>query len=369
MRIVHVVTLVSDGGAYGGPVSVATGQLGELAARGHHVELVALWRGRTRPSRRWDGVPLRARRARTLLPGMGFLGLLHPLLPVDLWRLVRRADLVHIHAGRDLVSLTALAVTVLLRRPFVAQTHGMVQPRRGAVARLFDGVYVPLLRRARCCVVLTGAERTALAEVLGPSAPRLHLLGNGVAKAPGGDGDPQRPEVVYLARLHPVKRPEAFVEAAALVHAERPEAVFTLYGPDEGALPAVRRLVEDRGLSHVVRYGGALGHEEAMRRIASGAVYVLPSASEVFPMSLLEALAAGTPTVCTSGCGIAPELAARGASVVTDGSPREIAAAVTGLLRDPARRRRLTEAGLRAVRDLYAVEAVVDRLEELYRDA
>lgn len=86
-------------------------------------------------------------------------------------------------------------------------------------------------------------------------------------------------------------------------------------------------------------------------------------------MSLLEALAAGTPTVCTRNCGIAPELAARDASLVTDGSPQELAAAVTGLLKDPDRRRRLTDAGLQAVRERYAVEAVVDRLEELYRDA
>ncbi|WP_240167380.1 hypothetical protein [Streptomyces noursei] len=99
MRITHVVTLVSRDGAYGGPVSVATGQLGELAARGHEVELVALWRGAGPPPDAVDGVPLRARPARTLVPGQGFLGLFHPgLLPL-LWRRVGRAEVLQLHAG------------------------------------------------------------------------------------------------------------------------------------------------------------------------------------------------------------------------------------------------------------------------------
>lgn len=370
MRIVHVVTLVSDDGAYGGPVSVATGQLGELATRGHRTELVALWRGRTRPPRHRDGVPLRARRARAFLPGMGFLGLLNPALLLDLWRRLGRADVVHVHAGRDLVSLSALAIAALRRCPLVVQTHGMVQPRSGLVARLFDTVYVPLLRRARCALVLTEQERTGLRQVFRKREPEMQRMNNGVPALAAGEGDgPGPPVVVYVARLHPVKRPEAFVEAAALVHRERPEAVFALYGADEGSLEAVRELIVRLGLGDVVRYGGALGHDEAVRRIAGGTVYVLPSSSEVFPMSLMEALAAGTPTVCTDGCGIAPELAAREASVVTDGSPEALAEAVSELLDDEKKRRRLSKAGLRAVRERYSVEAVVDRLEVLYRDA
>ena len=47
MRVVQVVTLVSEGAAFGGPPSVAVTQLQEMAARGHDVELVALWRSAT----------------------------------------------------------------------------------------------------------------------------------------------------------------------------------------------------------------------------------------------------------------------------------------------------------------------------------
>lgn len=365
MRIVHVVTLVSDDGAYGGPVSVATGQLGELARRGHDVELVSLWRGAARAPERAGGVRLRSRRARTLVPGQGFLGLLHPLLPFDLWRSVGRADIVHVHAGRDLVSLTALAAAVLRRRRFVVQTHGMVQPRTGAAARLFDRVLVPLLRRARAALVLTDAEHKGLTGVFGPESPPLVRLPNGVrAVEPAGRGGGS--DVLYLARFHQRKRPEAFVEMAALVHARLPGARFTMHGSDEGSLPGVLELIERNGLSGAVTYGGALDHDSAVRATAGATVYVLPSVDEPFPMSLLEALAVGTPVVCTDRCGISAELERRGAAVVTDGSPRALAEAVQDLLQDGTRRAALVRAGYRAVEEVFSVTAVADRLEALY---
>jgi glycosyltransferase involved in cell wall biosynthesis len=366
VRIVHVVTLVGDDGAYGGPVSVATGQLGELAARGHEVELLALWRGAAAAPGTLDGVPLRTRRARSLVPGQGFLGLFHPLFAVDLWRRLRGADVVHVHAGRDLVSLAALAVAVLRRRRFVVQTHGMVQPRRSAVARFFDRVYVPLLRRARRALVLTAQEEAGLREVFGRKSPPLLRLPNGVRVVDAGLPETTPGDVLYLARLHERKRPEAFVEMAALVHKEAPEARFTLHGSDEGRLPAVLDLIDARGLTGTVTYAGPLDHATAVRRTAAACVYVLPSVNEPFPMSLLEALAAGTPAVCTDSCGIAAELAARGAALVTDGTPEAMADAVLSLLTDPSLRRSTTEAGHQAIREAFSITSVADRLEGVY---
>lgn len=378
MRIVHTVTLVGDDGAYGGPVSVATGQLAELASRGHDVALVSLWRGRTPPPRTADGVPLRAHRARTLVPGQGFLGLFNPRLAATLWRQAGRADVLHVHAGRDLVSLAALAAAVLRRRPFVVQTHGMVQPRRSPVVRLFDRCYVPLLRRARAALVLTEEEETGLRRVLRPGGPPMIRLPNGVRVPPGGAedtggtgdaGGATGTDVLFLARLHPVKRPDAFVRMAALVRRKHPETTFTLHGADEGRLAEVLRLTAEEDLSGTVRYGGPLDHAAALRRLARATVYVLPSEAEVFPVTVLEAMAAGTPVVCTRACGLAPELERRGAALVTDGSPERLAEAVLALLEDRGLYERTVRAGRTAVAESYSIASVADRLEGLYRRA
>lgn len=369
MRLVHVVTLVSEDGAYGGPTSVAAGQLEECAARGHEVTLLSLWRGRSGAPAYIGSVPLHTRPARALLPGR-FTGIMHPLLVGDLWRSMGRADVVHIHAGRDLVSLTALAVAVLRRKRFFTQTHGMVEPRHRVVAKLFDRLYVPLLRRARGCLVLTERERRAVSEVIGPEGPPLLRLPNGVRPGPGAvvERRPHAPEVLFMARLHPRKRPDAFVEMAALVHRKLPDASFTLHGADEGLLPTVRQLIAGHRLGEVVSYGGALSYTEALRAYAKAAVYVLPSVDEPFPMTVIEALSAGTPVVCTDTCGMADELARRGAAIVTDGSPQAMADAVCEVLTDVATRDRLVVAGKRAVEECFSIHAVADRLEDIYRN-
>ncbi|MEU0375246.1 glycosyltransferase [Streptomyces sp. NPDC006283] len=375
MRITHVVTLVSDDGAYGGPVSVATGQLGELAARGHDVELLSLWKGKGPPPHAVDGVPLRAWTARTLVPGQGFLGLFHPGLLWLLWRRAGRADVLHLHAGRDLVSLAALVVAVVRRRPFLVQTHGMVQPRRTAVDRTFDRFYVPLLRRAAAALVLTDEEEAGLRRVLKGvhpitkatrRGPRLIRLNNGVHARTAGV-ERNTADVLFLARLQARKRPEAFIQMAALVHRKRPDVSFTVYGPDEGRLPEVRRLIADEGLGKVVTYAGALDHEAAVQRTAQATVYVLPSVEEPFPMSVLESLAVGTPVVCTDSCGIAGVLRQHGAALVTDGSPEQMAEAVLLLLEDAPVRKRVVRAGRAAVEAEFSLAAVADRLEQFYQ--
>ncbi|MET7619721.1 glycosyltransferase [Streptomyces sp. NPDC005408] len=368
MRMVHVVTLVSDDGAFGGPTSVALGQLGEFASRGHKVTLLSLWRGRSPAPERIGPVPLRSRPARSVIPGQGFLGLMHPMLVRDMWRAMKDADVVHVHAGRDLVSLTALALAVLRRKRFFVQTHGMVQARNSAAARLFDRAYVPLLRKARGCLVLTEDEGRALTAAIGRDGPPLLVLPNGVRPGTGSEErDFGSREVLYLARLHPRKRPEAFVEMAALVHKELTDAHFTVHGSDDGSLPVVRELIAARGLETVVSYGGALEPTAAVRAYAKAAVYVLPSVNEPFGMTVLEALAAGTPVVCTDSCGIAGELARRGAARVTDGSPQAMADAVCDLLRDEGQRRALADAGRRAVEEVFSIHTVGDRLEEIYQ--
>ncbi|WP_432021183.1 glycosyltransferase [Streptomyces sp. 1222.5] len=370
MRIVHAVTLISDTGAFGGPTSVALAQLHECAARGHQVHLVSLWRGITPAPSHIKNVRLRTRPARCIVPGKGSLGLMHPLLLWDLWKTVGQSDVVHIHCGRDLVSLASLIVSRLRRKPFFIQSHGMVEPRAHAVARVFDKVFVPLLRRARCVFVLTSRERNSIIEILGKRRPPIVTIPNGVKKIDNSSYlSDSGHQVLFLARLHERKKPTTFVDMAGLVSKSLPGTRFVMYGPDEGELSKVLSLIEERGLTEVVRYGGALAPDEADQAYRSAAVYVLPSVNEPFPMTILESLAAGVPVVCTDSCGIADILRQRKAALITDGTPVALAHAVTQLLIDHDLRAKVREGGRRALAEDFSIQAVVDQLERVYVDS
>lgn len=365
MRVLHVVTLVSDDGAFGGPLTVAMNQCQALAARGHEVTIAAGWQGSEDPPRELRGTPARLFGVRRALP-TGFSGLTSPALWSWLKRSAGAFDVVHVHHGRDLITLGSLHV--LRDRPYVSQTHGMVGVDGRLVARALDAVATRrLLRSARRLLVLTDAEERDLPSVARTGLP-LTRIGNGVplpdflpvTRAAG------RPQVLFCARLQPRKRPEAFVRMAGRLVEQGVAADFRLVGPDEGSLLDVQRLLEELDLAPHVRYEGALPYDAVLARMRQADVYVLPSVDEPFPMSLLEAMSLGLPCVISDSCGIAEVLRARRAAVITDGSPEELAAAVGRLVLDVDERRALGERARTAVRELYSLDAMADVLEEVY---
>lgn len=370
MRILHVVTLVDERNSYGGPLTVAINHCQELRRRGHDAVIAAGWRGQGDVPTEIEGVPAHLFPVTPVLPGMRFAGLYS--FGLARWiRSDRRAvDVAHVHLARDLVPLSAARAFYRAGVPYVTQTHGMVVPDERLAARLLDRfVTAPVLRRAACRLVLTTAEQQALKAVCGPQSRTEHLP-NGIRTSETAEIKPAHPilDVLFMARLHPRKRVMEFARAAEQVGAGRKDVTFSIVGPDDGDLPQLRDFIASRPhLGGTLAYEGSLPHEMALERLARADVYVLPSVDEPFPMSVLEALGAGVPAVCTDSCGIADPLARRKAVAVTSGEPGALAKTLESLIADPAQRSALRLAGLEAVHSEYSIEAVVDQLEKHYR--
>lgn len=364
MRIVQVVTLVSPDGAYGGPARVAMNQSAELRRRGHDVTLAGCARGFTVCPTELGTVPVRLFKARNMLPGAGFPGTGSP----GLVRWFRTAavgfDVVHIHFGRDLVSLPMAAIARRHGIPYVLQTHGMVIPSGHPLAPAIDAMWTrKLLRDARAVLYLTQQERDQLLEVA-RSPLRLMALNNGVPESPAGHERSEPPEVLYVARMHERKRPLVFVEMAKTLLADRVDAVFTLIGPDEGEGSRLREQLQGESR---IRWEGSLPPNEIAGRMSKASVYVLPSVREPYPMSVLEAMSVGVPVVLNADCGLAPVVARAGCGVVVDGGAAVFAGAVKSLLADAGLRRRMGDRGQATACADFTMSSVGDRLMSAYR--
>jgi glycosyltransferase involved in cell wall biosynthesis len=229
-----------------------------------------------------------------------------------------------------------------------------------------------LLRQASVSFALTREEEVALRSVTrGPLNVRLLRNGIDVGSVPVEplSARAPRPEVLFCARLHPRKRVMSFAEMAIILLRRGLNAQFTVAGPDEGDLPRLRELIEREGAVGALRYIGPLSPEKARQRLAAADVFVLPSVNEPFPMTVLEAMSAGTPCVISDTCMIADDLKRREAAVVTDGSAHALADAVGEILRNAAWRNRVASLGQATVADSYSIGAVVDDLEDAYGEA
>lgn len=368
MRILSVVTLVTPDGAYGGPVRVAVNQAAALAEKGHHVALVAATRGFDHPPTEVDGVPLRLFTARTLLPGTGFAGLTSPGLLGWLRSAVRDVDVVHVHAARDLVTLPAAALARRAGVPYFLQTHGMIDPSTNPLAGPLDAALTrPLLKAAAGVFHLTELERTQLQEVAGTL--RFRSLANGVPLAET-TAAPQPPEVLYLARLAPRKRPQLFVTAAHSLHARFPTTRWSLVGPDEGEGDAVGAGIAAAAAEGVaIDWTGGLAPQRTLDRLRQASISVLPSINEPYPMSVLEAMSVGRPVVITDTCGLAEFVRSHDAGIVVNDSIEELTAAIGALLADPDAAAAKGARGRQAVRTELSMDAIAEELVRCYSAA
>jgi glycosyltransferase involved in cell wall biosynthesis len=368
VRILHVVTLVDDASSYGGPLTVAVNQCRELRRRGHDARILAGWKGNGTPPTEIETVPAHLFPVRTVIPGMRFSGLFSAPMVAWLHRNARTFDVAHLHFARDLVPLSAGAVLRRARLPYVTQTHGMVVPDRRPHARAIDAALtLRLLRDARTRFALTDAEATAMDSLLGATrtTERLH---NGVEIPDTARQETDPPDVLFMARLHPRKRVMDFAEAARTLLEEGHDATFSIVGSDDGDLPKLLQfLAANPTLKGRLRYEGALPHTEALKRLQRAGIYALPSVDEPFPMTLLEALAHGVPSICTDSCGLASDLAETRAAMVVQAGAEGTTGAVRRLLTDASERARLSSSGRAAARETYAASTVADLLTRAYR--
>ncbi|MET0929230.1 MAG: glycosyltransferase [Aeromicrobium sp.] len=372
LRILHVVTLVSPDGAYGGPVRVATLQCEALRRRGHTVHITAAATGFAELPTAVGTIDAHLFAGHMVVPGVGFAGLCAPGMLPWLRRNRDAFDVAHVHLARDLVSLPAARMWAAWHLPLVVQTHGMIDASSRLLAGPVDALLTrPVLRAAGRTLYLTEGERSDLSTAAGGRA-RLDPLPNGVP-TPDDSADSDEPvgvpEVLFLARLHPRKRAPLFVEMAARLIDRGVTARFTLVGPDEGDGPRVQQLIEDSGHADRIGWMGALGPDETLERMRRAAVYVLPAVGEPFPMTVLEAMSIGRPVVVTDDCGLAPLVASSssGISVCPD-DLTGLADAVTRLLQDPVARHRMARNARNTARTELSIDPVIARLETMYQE-
>jgi glycosyltransferase involved in cell wall biosynthesis len=377
VRVLHVVTLHTPTNDFGGPTRVAVNLSRGLRARGVDARIAALGDGFPGPPpAEVEGIPAFLHRARHVLPAFEVSGITSPGLLSRARRLVRSADVVHVHLMRDLITLPFALAALEAGVPLVVQTHGMVDPTRKLFARAVDVLGTKrVLRRADAVLHLTDAERDGVQAVV-PGTPlgTFHHLVNGVAlqerRPPRGD---RPPTVLYLARVQQRKRPQDFVGAIPTVLAAHPDARFVLAGPDTGGLGGQLRQTAARlGVAGVVEWAGPLGHRQVLERLREADVYVLPSVEEPFAVSVLEAMSVGLPVVVTRTGGLSPHVEAAGAGRLTDSDPAPdadngplVGRAVLDLL-EPEANARASAAAWRLVRDRFSIDAVVDRLLGVY---
>jgi len=107
---------------------------------------------------------------------------------------------------------------------------------------------------------------------------------------------------------------------------------------------------------------------EFVRQYARATVAVVPSVYEGFGIPAGEAMACGLPVISTTG-GALPEVVGNAGILVPPADPEALVKAITELLDNPDRARKLGQAGFKRVHNLFTWEKAAERTIDAYREA
>jgi glycosyltransferase involved in cell wall biosynthesis len=376
MKVLQAITAFHPAVIYGGPSVIAMQQSSALTRRGHKVSVATSNVLELRPLQiierhtlDLDGVKVRYFPSRVPWPHFPFIF----SREFERWLLmhIESFDVVHIHFAREWIPIRTAQVAISKGIPVFLQPHGMLG-RVDGVRSLIDKIWVKRILEDVTGVFSLNQEDSDEIERIAPHA-RIFELPNGISLPTIAkrwtENNLADPIVLFLARLHPRKRVSSFIEMARLLSAQGVAARYRIVGPDGGDLAKAQRLVHGYKLENQITFVGSVQGEAVSREYLNSAVYVLPSVNEPFPMTVLEALSFGVPTVVTDTCSIAPMLEEEGAALVSAPEAPMLARLVGQILVQRQLAQRLSSGGKRLVEEKLTVERVAERMESYYTDA
>lgn len=298
-----------------------------------------------------------------------------------LYQHIRDYDLVQTNAIFSVPNLAAYSACQKHDVPYVVIPHGMLDPWALSYKAWKKRIYYtllekPALQNARLIQMLasTEAEQIKPLELKTP----ITIAPNGIhrqdfEKLP----DPelfyqQFPDtrnktlILFLGRIDPKKGLDLLATAFGKIHAQFSETHLIIAGPDNiGFLSTAKNYFASAGCLEAVTFTGMLTGSLKYAALAAANIYVAPSYSEGFSMSVLEGMASGLPCVITTGCNF-PEAAKANAAYVVDIDADAIANALNQCLQSPEKAREIGTRARQLIFEQYTWDSIAKKLIQVY---
>jgi glycosyltransferase involved in cell wall biosynthesis len=241
-------------------------------------------------------------------------------------------DIIHAHWLFPAGFVGVLASTIH-RKPLVITIRGSdvnLSMRRG----LLRAVAKAIMRKSD---LIISVSRDLKKKAMRMEAPphKIAVFTDGVEAHRQVSSNREYRHILFLGRLAPEKRIGDVLEAISILRNRGEEAKLRIAGdgPMESTLTSQCR---DLGIEEDVEFLGCIPHDQTTDLISKNGIFILCSSSEGLPDSLISAMSLGKPIVATSIPGISEAVVnGRSGILVQPKSPREIADALSMILREP----------------------------------
>jgi len=215
-----------------------------------------------------------------------------------------------IHAHDWMTFQAAVAIKHISKKPLILHIHSSHYDRcGGATHGWIYNIEKYAMRDADHVISVSSYTQEILKEHYGVSESKITVIHNGVEPVTAFRSSQQTDHktIVFLGRLTAQKGPRAFVEIAKRVIEHEQNTIFIMAGCGD-LEDQLKRDVSDAGLTDTLKFSGFLDTQNVQRLLSQAHVYCMPSLSEPFGLSALEAAQFDVPVVLSTQSGAAEVL-------------------------------------------------------------
>lgn len=297
-------------------------------------------------------------------------------LVADVRRLHANApiDVIHAHAPLP-CGHAAMLLHAELKLPYVVSVHGLDafgdDQVRGHAGKWSRRISQRVYRGASRVICISEHVRERVLEGAGRVC-RTSVVYNGVDStlfSPAETVTAQSLSVLSVGNLIPIKGHDVLIRAVASIAAEFPQLTLEIVGDGSERQP-LQALAEQLGIAERVQFRGTRNRHEVAEAMRRCSVFALPSRYEGLGCVYLEAMSVGKAVIGCRGQGIA-EIIQHGSNgfLVGPGNEKELALALSMLLRDENLRQLLGLAARDTVLDRLTLEQQASHLIRIYRES
>ncbi len=380
MKILHVSPSYYPAFQFGGPIQSVQLLNAALVKNGIDVEVYTTNAGLDKTqynAGKWtdiDGVKVKY---------FSFFGYVHYNFSVTvliaLFRNVKHYDLVHITAVWNFTVWAACLACWWHKKLYIISPRGTIYPETIAIkSSVFKKIYYRLiakkcLEKAACLHFTSIDEEKKVMAYLKLSAP-CFVVANGISLeefkfSPSNDSPVfSKPYLLFLGRINYKKGLDILYKAFAEFVKQHSGFQLIIAGPDtDNYKRELDKLASALDISEHIIYAGSLHSEAKVEVYKNAFCFVLPSYSENFGMSVVEAMACGCPVIISDKVGIYPEIIENKAGLVTSLDYKELAKRINDLCINNELREEIKKNGLDTVQKLYSIESVTKRFISVYQ--
>jgi glycosyltransferase involved in cell wall biosynthesis len=376
MRILNICAYTW---AIGGPARIIYDHTTEALKHGHSVTILSPMT----PGEKMYDLPTGA----TLIPCRRTtpVSYIYREFSLDLYAYLKKHiqeyDIIHIHGIWHFGSLAPFLIKNEV--PKVVTIHGLLD--RWAIGHsrwkkeLVSFLYQKkVLAKAELIQVNNTDEVEDVTRYLGQQPSKLVVIPNGMRMEEFSHLPPQRlfrtqfgilpnaKMVLFMGRLNIKKGLGMLLPAFAQYLKSHSDAVLILAGPDDGYQEETESFIQEHGLADQIKLVGMLTNSVKMAALADADLFVLPSYSEGFSIAVLEAMAAGVPTLVSDRVGFGDYIRQYDAAYLTALTPDAIQAGLISMLQDESRRTEIKQNALRMLTENFDISMVARQLLEAY---